>query len=165
LVLARACFFAVGVFAVGGGAGCLPQADDIQTQVYEVCYSGVPAQIAPSGSGQATGLLLVPDVDDQVDLDDAHVGLRNLAVTPADGVDDFHFVDAAHVDVAGQRILELPGPGLELYGEASAPPNLMPHALGGGLRLTLVFEGAVPTTNWGVEVDACFSVDGVSVDR
>ena len=143
---------------------CVPDAEQLETEIYEVCYSGLPARIDRSSAATAAGAIVVPEVDDSsVELDGARVGLRSLSVAPAEGINDFGFVSGAHVDVGGRRILNLPGPGAELYGEAAAPPDLMPHTLGGNLHLTLVFEGQIAQPTWGVRIDACFSVDGVTV--
>ncbi len=161
MVLSRVLLAATAALAT---TACVPEVEDLEGEVYEVCYRGLDARVERISAGSARAALVVDEVDfGTARLEDPRVGLHTLSVVPADGIDDFAFVDAAHVNVANERILELPAARTTLYGESSAPPNLMPHTRGGDLALTLVFEGDVPQTAWRVSIDACFSVDGVSV--
>jgi len=161
-VVLKALFLLVAVAT----AACVPETEELEAEVYEICYRGLEAQVARVSADSARGVVTVEDIDfGRATLDEPRIGLRTLRVEPTGGVADFRFVNAAYVDVSNERVLDLASGGVSLYGEESSPLDLLGHVTDDTLALTLTVEGQIPADAWSVSIDACFDVDGITVTR
>jgi hypothetical protein len=153
----------VALATCAGLAACVPETDNLQGEVYEVCYRELAGDVQRDSATTASASLVVEEIDlGDAALDDPTVGLANARVRAAGEV-DLGFVDAARVEVAGMPVLALAGGGDELYGERSDGPNLFGYLQGDALPFAIEVDGDIPAARIAILVDACFAVDGVTV--
>jgi hypothetical protein len=152
--------------AAASSLGCLPDVDDLDSEVYGVCYREQPVTITRVSPGLARGVLKITQIDlSKVDvLDDPHVGLRTVSVFAGDGVNDFSFVDSARLSVAETPLADLAREtDVELAGDGDEDYNLFLLNVEDSLDIVVEIEGDIPNSTLDVTLDLCFSVDGVQI--
>lgn len=162
MVLGRVMFAAAAVSL----AACAPDVTGLRAEIYELCYEGVDVRVDRVAPDRATGALVIDDVElTSAELTDPRVTLAHVTLHAGDGISDFAFVDTAHIAIVDEPLVQLaPTGAAALHGEGSASVNLLRYMSGDAIPLTVVFRGEPPGAPWRVRADACFDIDGVTVE-
>jgi hypothetical protein len=147
--------------------GCVPDTDNIEGEIYEVCYLDQSARVSRTTAGAARGVITIDQVDlRKVEVIDPIVELDMVNVRLADGANDFDFVDNAHIGVGNQRVVGLDKIARDALGaDGESSVNLFEHATEQDLSLSVNLEGDIPAAALTVDVDVCFAVSGVKVSK
>lgn len=170
--------------------GCQFDLLTVQVESREVCMSELSAEFPAGADGTVTATLTKAggqtsqDVPDEASLDlpegfeVIEVRLIGIGLLPADGIDDFGFVDAITLDMATTdpadglpevRLVEFMNdstgtnrdyknePHDSLFLEGNTDINLAEYFDAIGLEFTLQVDGAMPEEVWSIDVDTCFS--------
>jgi hypothetical protein len=169
----------LGAAALLAGCGPLPLVSG-SFEVAQVCktlpaqsFQGVPISVnATVGTAMQVdlGSELASLQQEGVTLD---VQLRSVTLKPRQGVTDFGFLDALKLSspqTPDQAVLadyaknpDAPAP-VQLQLESQTPVNLAAVARDGQVKVDVTATGELPTSDWSVDAETCFSVNG-TVDR
>jgi hypothetical protein len=147
---------------------------DVEANVDEVCvtYSGLSIPGVPIGSGTVSQSFPVTDLGQIQDLTKYNAQLQfvKAEVRPVSGVSDLSFVQAAHVSIAsGAPSSTLPtidvydcdgdcdGASGALTVPATNGNSAVAYVESGSVIVDLEVTGTLPTADWTVDVDVCFS--------
>lgn len=147
-------------------AGCLPEPEDFETRVSEICVSA----LIPFGGGagrEVTTAVSLAGV--AADIDELGGGgpitLERLSLAPGPGIGDFGFVERVEVDLTGPgapalRVLEVTEvPDTAIIEQPGDPSlDLGAYLASEGAALAVTFVGEVPARPWSVALDACLRV-------
>ena len=148
-------------------ASCVPDVDDLESEVSRVCVRGVAMPFPGSSGGTTTSRLDIAALD--LDLDKLEPGatmaLESLEMAPGVGVEDLAFADRIAMGLISRNsgttelvAVESVGTANPVHADGDPDLDILPILRDAQAQLEMTVSGEVPGNPWAAAVDVCLAV-------